>query len=111
MSELKKVLITVKTYPYKFSYRFQDDLGRESKMMIEDWEIGALYWNCLKSANGDEKLAYQKVKDKYLREFSNRDLYLFLGSTQRHHFTAPNPFVIIGVFYPPFITQPNLFDF
>ena len=28
--------------PYKFSYRFKDDVGVESKLMIEDWEIGQL---------------------------------------------------------------------
>lgn len=26
--------------PYKFSYRFKDDTGKESTLMIEDWEIG-----------------------------------------------------------------------
>jgi hypothetical protein len=25
--------------PYKFSYRFEDDCGRQSKLIIEDWEI------------------------------------------------------------------------
>jgi len=34
--------------PYKFSFRFKDDVSVESKLMIEDWEIGQLYWNCLK---------------------------------------------------------------
>ena len=47
-----KVLITVKTYPamvdklpYKFSFIFEDDSGKKSTMMIEDWETGMLYWN------------------------------------------------------------------
>ncbi|HBM15024.1 MAG TPA: hypothetical protein DD381_01530 [Lentisphaeria bacterium] len=111
LEEIEKEFSIVPKLPYKFSYKFTDDKGQKSTLMIEDWEIGALYWNCLKSSNWDEKAASEKVKDKYFREFSNRDLYLFLGTTQRHHFTAPNPFVIIGVFYPPFITQPNLFDF
>jgi hypothetical protein len=30
----------------------------------------------------------------------NSYVLLFLGTTQRHHKTAPNPFIIIGVFYP-----------
>jgi len=25
-------------------------------LMIEDWALGALYWNCLKKAHGDKKL-------------------------------------------------------
>lgn len=30
--------------PYSFSYKFRDAFGRESKLQILDWEIGALYW-------------------------------------------------------------------
>lgn len=41
--------------PYKFSYTFEDDEGVPSTLMIEDWEIFQLYWNCLKSSNGNEK--------------------------------------------------------
>jgi hypothetical protein len=33
--------------PYKFSYKFKDDQGIVSKLMIEDWEIGALFWNSI----------------------------------------------------------------
>ena len=49
--------------PYKFFYRFTDDTGVESKLMIEDWEIGALYWNYLRSANGNEDIALKKVRE------------------------------------------------
>jgi len=31
--------ITILKLPYKFYYRFTDDTGRESRLMIEDWEI------------------------------------------------------------------------
>lgn len=90
--------------PYKFSYRFLtegDDKPR--KLMIEDWEIGQLYWNCFKQANRDEKAAVDLVKKKYEEEFiEKKDLHLFVGTTwQYHRRKAPNPFVIIGVFYPP----------
>ena len=69
--------------------------------MIEDWEIGQLYWNCLKSSNGNEQQAIEKVKQKYYDEFVlKRDLYLFLGTTQAHHKKSKNPFIIIGTFYP-----------
>jgi hypothetical protein len=33
----------VKKLPYKFSYKFNSEDGMERIMMIEDWEIGALY--------------------------------------------------------------------
>lgn len=99
----------VKKLPYKFSYRFEDDRGRESTMMIEDWEIGQLYWNCLK--DGDEDAAIAKVKQKYFDDIAlTKDVYLFLGTTHKFHMmNAPNPYVIIGLFYPPFVKQSDLF--
>jgi len=97
--------------PYKFYYRFTDDSGVESKLMIEDWEIGALYWNCLRSADGDEAVALNKVKEQYEENFiKNKDLYFFLGTTKEwHRRRSNNPFVIIGVFYPKKELQGKLF--
>ena len=99
----------VKKLPYKFSYRFFSEGDNEPRtLMIEDWEIGALFWNCLHRADGDEQIAVQQVKQKYLDEFIEKDLYLFLGTTLQYHNIAPNPFVIIGVFYPPKTNQLSL---
>jgi len=90
--------------PYKFSYRFKDDVGTESKLMIEDWEIGQLYWNCVKNCPPEQ--AAQKVRQKYFDDFAKtKDLHLFLGTTREWHGRAKNPFVIIGTFHPPHITQ------
>jgi len=79
--------------------------------MIEDWEIGALYWNCLRAADGDESIALQKVREQYESNFfNNKDLYLFLGTTKEWHMRrGKNPFVIIGVFYPKKENQLRLF--
>ncbi|MBB5055556.1 hypothetical protein HDF16_000225 [Granulicella aggregans] len=95
--------------PYKFSYRFKDDAGVESKLMIEDWEIGQLYWNCEKLYGKNQ--AVQKVRQKYMDDFvKTKDLYLFLGTTYEWHVRkARNPFVIIGTFHPPHMTQESLF--
>jgi hypothetical protein len=41
--EIDEEFKLVPKIPYKFSYRFVDDSGRESTMMIEDWEIGMLF--------------------------------------------------------------------
>lgn len=92
----------IKKLPYKFFYRFKDDQGRESRLMIEDWEVGALYWNCLRSSNNDAGLALQKVREKYENEFlTKRDIYFFMGTTKEWHMRrGKNPFVVIGVFYP-----------
>lgn len=103
--------IEIQKLPYKFYYRFRDDSGKESRLMIEDWEIGQLYWNCLAAAEGDENLALKKVRQKYENDFiNNKDVYFFLGTTRQWHMRrAKNPFVIIGVFYPKKETQMNLF--
>lgn len=111
--ELEEEFKVVQKVPYKFSYTFEDCTGKQSTMMIEDWEIGMLYFNCLKGANGDEKLAVQKVKEKYFDSFTKRDLYFFLGTTLQHHRVSKNPFIIIGTFHPPLIPdsgQISLFD-
>jgi len=96
--------------PYKFFYRFTDDAGIESTLMIEDWEIGALYWNSLKACN-NESVALSKVRAQYEDNFiKNKDLYFFLGTTKEwHRRRASNPFVIIGAFYPKKEVQGRLF--
>lgn len=96
--------------PYKFKYEFEDETGKIRRLMIEDWEIGQLYWNCLKSTNGNEEQALQKVREKYQDNFlKNNDIYLFLGTTKEWHMRrAKNPFVIIGVFYPKIERQTKL---
>jgi hypothetical protein len=111
--EIAKEFKVVPKVPYKFSYKLEDDSGKQSTMMIEDWEIGMLYFNCLKRANGDEIKAVAKVREKYYDEFITKDLHFFLGTTKQFHNIAPNPFIIIGTFYPPMPSpnpQMNLFD-
>lgn len=95
--------------PYSFSYELEDDLGRKSTLQILDWEIGALFWNCMRRHDNDESVALEKVRAKYMDQFLRTDLHLFLGTTQQFHFVAPNPWVIIGVFPIPHETQPSLF--
>lgn len=96
-----------KKVPWKFSYVFEDDEGKQSTMMIEDWEIGELYWKCLKRHPNPED-AVAKVREKYIDEFSSRDIHLFLGTTKKFDQWASNPFIIIGVFYPPVREQEEL---
>jgi hypothetical protein len=100
----------VQKLPYKFSYKFISEDGKERTLMIEDWEIGALYWNSLKRHEGNESKACEDVKKKYFNDFAQtKDLYLFLGTTRVHHLRAPNPFVIIGTFHPKIKIQTSLF--
>ncbi|MCL2153300.1 MAG: hypothetical protein FWH57_10160 [Oscillospiraceae bacterium] len=111
--EIEQEFKVVPKVPYKFSYRFEDETGKQSTMMIEDWEIGMLYFNCLKRAKGDENVATTKVREKYYDDFIKKDLHFFLGTTKQFHNVAPNPFIIIGAFYPPMPSaeqQVSLFD-
>ncbi|MGZ8186155.1 MAG: hypothetical protein ACXWTL_06895 [Methylobacter sp.] len=101
--EVQKEFSRVNKLPYKFSYKFLDNTGKESTLMIEDWEIGALYWKY----SNDETLALKKVKERYLDDFLTKDIYLFLGTTRQFHGWANNPFVIVGVFYPPIDSSPE----
>lgn len=112
--EIVEEFKVVPKVPYKFSYKLEDDIGKQSTMMIEDWEIGMLYFNCLRHANGDESEALSKVRQRYFDFFMTRDLYFFLGTTKQFHNVAPNPFIIIGAFYPPAPQtnpQMSIFDF
>lgn len=93
----------VRKLPFNYYYEFltRGDT-RPRRLKIEDWEIGALFLSCLHRADGDETLANRLVRDKYYSEFcSKKDLLLFLGTTLKNHWVSRNPFLIIGVFYPP----------
>lgn len=98
----------VKKLPYKFSYVFEDNQGKESTLMIEDWETGALYWNMLKKY-GNEKQACEAVREKYFEDFAKtKDLHFYLGTSQRYHNIAPNPFMIIGTFHGKKVSQTSI---
>jgi hypothetical protein len=94
--ETKKLFKIAKKIPYKFSYVFTTDDGKERTLMVEDWELGELFWKY-----DNEEIACQKVKEKYFDYMVNEcDLHFFLGTTQKFHNVGPNPFIIIGLFYP-----------
>lgn len=105
----------VRKLPYKFSYRFIDDANREATLMIEDWELGQLYWNCIARHEGydQEAKACDDVVKKYFTDFAKtKDIHFYLGTSLQFHNMAPNPFMIIGTFhsgYPSFNPQGKLF--
>lgn len=100
----------VQKLPYKFCYFFEDNQGKKSKLMIEDWEIGQLYWRCLAKHEGNESKAVEDVKKKYFDDFAKtKDLHLYLGTSQKHHYVSHNPFMIIGTFHPKLEIQGSLF--
>ncbi|MFM2194748.1 MAG: hypothetical protein RL092_348 [Bacteroidota bacterium] len=110
-SEKEGKFEVVRKLPYKFKFQFTDNEGTESNLMIEDWEAGQLYWNCLARRAGNEKKAVADVRQKYLDDFAKtKDLHFFLGTTLEFHSrNAPNPFIIIGTFHPKIDSQTKLF--
>lgn len=95
--------------PWKFQYKFtcDDDRCTGHQMMIEDWEVGALYWNCVDRGDSPEEAA-QKVKQKFLGQIcgDDRDTHFFVGTVLGH-----GTWVVIGVYWPKYPPEspPNLF--
>lgn len=86
--------------PFKFQYRFECDDPRckgNHAMMIEDWEVGALYWRNVDSGVAPNEAA-GLVRIRFLDEICgpNRDTYFYVGTLLAH----PKSWVVIGVFYP-----------
>lgn len=109
-NEWRKTFRVISKLPYKFSYRFEDSNGQRSQLQILDWEIGALFWNCLwRDQHQNEQAAIENVRAKYFDEPTTKDLHFFLGTTLQFHSVAPNPWLIIGVFPAPYQTQLPLF--
>jgi hypothetical protein len=90
--------------PFKFQYKFECDDSRchgNHKMMIEDWEIASLYWNCIDKGSSEED-ACRKVKQKFLDQICcpDRDTYFYVGTVLAH-----GTWVVIGTFWPK-LNQP-----
>jgi hypothetical protein len=85
--------------PFKFQYKFLcDDLRcKGHQMMIEDWEVGALYWRCIDRGAALEE-ACRMVKQKFFTELCapERDTHFYVGTILAH----PRTWVIIGVYWP-----------
>lgn len=115
VAEMRKTFNFAQKIPYRFKYVFDDEDGKEHRLMVEDWEIGVLYLNLLKSH--DEKTAVEMTVAKYQDLVDSPDFLFFLGSTRDRHHMAPNPFIIIGVYYqspkmkePPDVEQTSFLD-
>lgn len=85
--------------PFKFRYHFRCDDDRCSgrhKMMIEDWELGALYWRMI-DKGCTPKEACESVREKFLGEICapGRETWFYVGTVLAH-----GTWVVIGVFWP-----------
>jgi hypothetical protein len=100
-----KDLKPLEKVPWAFRYRFKccPDCP-EHTMTVLDWEVFALYRKQAqrKSPGG----AVQDVLHKYNVQYGveRRDLHFFVGTTIDHQ----SQFSIIGVYYPPRMSGPNV---
>lgn len=112
----KKTLVPPRKVPFKFHYQFHCDDPRCNghQMMIEDWEVGRLFWRNV-DLGRSHKEAANKVRQRFLDEICgpDKDTHFFVGTILAH----PNTWVVIGVFYPKVqpekrktATGPSLFD-
>lgn len=86
--------------PFKFQYKFSCEDRRckgTHRMMVEDWEVGALYWKCV-DAGATPNEARAAVRKKFLDEIcaTDRDTHFYVGTILAH----PRSWVVIGVFWP-----------
>lgn len=90
--------------PFGFYYTFTCN-GVRQTARVTDWEIGMLYFNTQKSSDWQAKM-----RDKYVREFNTKDVYLIFGNQHRFQ----DQWLIIGIIAAPKGTRssPELdFDF
>ncbi len=93
--------------PFSFHYVFRchdDAIPRTA--MIEDWELGVLFLKEVERLGSDEAAA-QSVKRKFFEELcdASRDTRFFMGTRFPY-----NTWLIIGVFWPPRVSQGRLFS-
>ena len=93
--------------PYEFRYKFRcEGSDQIHTAMCEDWELGVLF---LRQADkhGSDEAAADDVKKKFFDDLchASKDTRFFMGT--RHPY---NTWLVLGVFYPPKIKQPGLFD-
>lgn len=86
--------------PFKFHYRFSCDdprCNRAHRMMIEDWEVGALYWRCIHKGATKDEAAFQ-VRHRFFDEICSpaNNTHFYVGTVLAH----PKNWVIVGAYYP-----------
>jgi hypothetical protein len=84
--------------PFKFSYVFRCDNAacKGHTMMIEDWEIGALYLK-MRDKYGSSEIAIQKVRQRFFDQMCDPvvDTHFFVGNVRKYP-----TWIILGVFWP-----------
>ena len=83
--------------PYDFHYRYTSNSEggeKEYTHKLTDWEVGALYWNCVKGYGPGWE---SKFRQRLEVEFKEKDLLFLMGTIHRF----PDQWLIVGLVYPP----------
>lgn len=92
-----RVIRTLRKLPFAFHYRYECEINGETiayRHKIADWEIGALYWNCLqRHGDGWE----QPLREKIEQKLPSADLMFLMGTIHRF----PDQWLIVSLIYPP----------
>jgi hypothetical protein len=91
--------------PFEFRYEFEcaDPACNGHAMMCTDWEMSQAFrsWRRAYGSNWEEKF-----RERFEREMIERnDTSFFVGTMHGH----PNNWIIVGLFYPPKPSGPDLF--
>lgn len=90
--------VSLKKIPNNFYYEYECHLNVEKhfwKHKLTDWEVGALYWKCIKLYGQEwEKYFRQKLETDFLEK---RELAFLMGTMHRF----PDQWLIVGLVYPP----------
>ncbi|WP_245649223.1 hypothetical protein [Sphingomonas mali] len=92
-----RAIRTLRKLPFAFHYRYECEISGETRAYrhkIADWEIGALYWNCLqRHGDGWE----QPLREKIEQKLPSADLMFLMGTIHRF----PDQWLIVSLIYPP----------
>lgn len=93
-AELKSLKL-LKKLPFDFHYSYECESDGEvtrHKHKLVDWEAGALFWNVYRKPDWQALF-----RQKFVEEFSKKDLIFLMGTIHRF----PKQWLIVGVIYPP----------
>lgn len=96
-----KNIRTLRKLPYDFYYHYSCNTSTGScqyKHKIVDWEVGALYWNCIENYKQDWEI---KFREKLEKDFSQKNIHFLMGNIHRFQ----DQWLIISLIYPSKIKQ------
>jgi hypothetical protein len=80
---------------FRYFYECETATGVEYfNHLVTDWEVGALYWNCVANYGGRWE---EYLRMKLEGEFRTKDLRFLMGTIHRF----PKEWLIVGLIYPP----------